>query len=58
MAVENMRESYGQDSVTEEHVLTVFRNSLEAVSFCLSRAVGILSSKAVVKRLTEPKPTV
>ncbi|XP_041456179.1 deoxynucleotidyltransferase terminal-interacting protein 1-like isoform X2 [Lytechinus variegatus] len=30
MAVENMRENYGADSVTEEHVLTVFRNSLEA----------------------------
>ncbi|XP_072163416.1 deoxynucleotidyltransferase terminal-interacting protein 1-like [Diadema setosum] len=30
MAVENMRENYGTDSVTEEHVLTVFRNSLEA----------------------------
>lgn len=32
MAVDNMRDSFGPNAVTEDHLLMVFRNSLEAVS--------------------------
>ena len=36
LAVDNIRTNHGDDSVSEDHVLAVYRNSLEAVSSSLN----------------------